>query len=221
MKLSPGSPIMRLSLLACVLTALAAEKPFREDFEDARAGELPPGWSAAITGEGKAPEWKVVEDDSAPKGSKTLVQSSTSPNRSFNLCIADKSSMKDLEMTVSFKALKGKIDQGGGLVWRYADEKNYYVARFNPLEDNLRVYKVVAGKRIQLATKEEVSAPAGKWHKISIRIKGDAITCSLNGKDTIEVKDDTFPKAGKIGLWTKADAQTAFDGLVAAPLNEE
>ena len=30
--------------------------------------------------------------------------------------------------------------------------KNYYVARFNPLEDNFRLYKVLAGKRIQLAT---------------------------------------------------------------------
>jgi hypothetical protein len=105
----------------------------------------------------------------------------------------------------------GGVDQGGGLVWRYVDASNYYIARFNPLEDNFRLYKVVDGKRIQLATKEGLRAPAGEWHALAIRMKGDDITCSLNGKRELDAKDGTFAKAGKVGLWTKADAQTYFD----------
>jgi hypothetical protein len=31
-----------------------------------------------------------------------------------------------------------------------------------------------------------------------------------------DVKDATFPKAGKIGLWSKADAQSQFDDLALA-----
>ena len=113
---------------------------------------------------------------------------------------------------VSFKAVKGKIDQGGGPVWRYQDENNYYIARMNPLEDNFRVYKVVKGKRTQLGT-SDAKAPAGKWHAIRVVQKGNRIQCYLNGKRHLDVKDDTFTNRGKVGLWTKADAVTSFDNF--------
>ena len=58
-----------------------------------------------------------------------------------------------------------------------------------------------------------VSLDAGKWHSLAISHKGETITCSLAGKKHLEVKDDTFAKAGKVGLWTKADAQTYFDDI--------
>ena len=77
---------------------------------------------------------------------------------------------------MAFKAVKGKEDQGGGIVWRYKDAGNYYICRMNPLEDNFRVYKVVAGKRMQLATtNDDVRVPAGEWHTIKPTMKGDAI----------------------------------------------
>ena len=81
----------------------------------------------------------------------------------------------------------------------------------NPLENNYRVYKVVDGKRTQLETKERLKVPVGEWHELKIKMKGDRIECFLDGKKELDVKDATFTKAGKIGLWTKADAQTAFD----------
>jgi hypothetical protein len=46
-------------------------------------------------------------------------------------------------------------------------------------------------------------------------MKGDEIACLLDGKKQLEAKDDTFARAGKVGLWTKADAQTYFDDFVA------
>jgi hypothetical protein len=114
---------------------------------------------------------------------------------------------------VSLKSIRGEIDQGGGVVWRYQDANNYYIARYNPLESNYRVYKVVDGKRTQLDTKEEIELPEGRWHTLQIRHAGEQIECSLNGKKLLEAKDATFTKPGKIGLWTKADAETHFDGL--------
>lgn len=68
---------------------------------------------------------------------------------------------------------------------------------------------------MQLATKEGLEGPAGEWLTLAVRMKGDSIECSLNGKKQLEVKDDTFATPGKIGLWTKADAQTYFDSLNA------
>jgi hypothetical protein len=205
--------------LALILIAfVAGDEPTRWTFEDATSGKLPPGWTAAKTGEGPGSVWKVIEDSTAPKGSKVLAQtSSEGPKPLFNLCVADETRYLDVDLSVSFKAVNGETDQGGGLVWRYKDANNYYIARMNPLEDNFRLYKVVDGKRSQLGS-AEVEAPAGKWHTIRIVQEGNHIQCYLNAKLHLDAKDDTFKDAGRIGLWTKADAVTSFDEVsVAAP----
>ena len=90
-------------------------------------------------------------------------------------------SFTDVDLSVAFKAVAGKLDQGGGLVWRYKDANNYYIARMNPLEDNYRVYKVVAGKRTQLGS-VDVKIPSGEWHTLRVVHKADHIQCYLDGK---------------------------------------
>jgi hypothetical protein len=190
------------------------------DFEDATVGKLPSGWTSAKTGDGPGSVWKVVEDKTAPKGSKVLAQtSSEGPNSLFNLCVSEETNLADLDLSVSFKAVTGKKDQGGGPVWRYKDNKHYYVARMNPLENNFRVYKVVDGKRTQLAT-ADVEGVAGKWHTIRVVQKGNRIQCYLNGKLHLDVTDDTLKEAGRVGLWTKADAVTYFDNLIVSKPRE-
>lgn len=201
----------------CVAASLAAGDEMW-NFEDAQVGKLPPGWSSAKTGKGEGSVWRVQEDESAPSGARVLAQtSSAGPNPLFNLCVADETSYTDLDLSVSFKAVTGDIDQGGGPVWRHQDRNNYYIARMNPLENNFRVYKVVAGKRTQLAS-ADVEAPAGEWHTIRIVHRGDHIQCYLNGELCLEVQDDTFQEAGGIGLWTKADAVTSFDAISVGEL---
>jgi hypothetical protein len=110
------------------------------------------------------------------------------------------------------RADSGKVDQGGGVAWRIKDENNYYICRFNPLESNIRVYFVKDGKREQLAT-AEVETKAGDWHTLRVDHNGKHIVCSLDGKKLLEVDDETFPNAGGIGFWTKADARTSFDNM--------
>ena len=183
-------------------------------FAKADLGKLPGGWKAEQTHEGEGSVWKVVADDTSPsKTGYVLAQTAAGPNRMFNLCVDEKTSYKDVTISVRIKPVKGKLDQGGGVVWCYQDHDNYYICRMNPLEDNFRVYKVVKGKRIQLGTKEDLRWPVGKWFTLSITQKGDQITCSLDGKQYLEAKDDTFKEAGKVGLWSKADAQSHFDNL--------
>ena len=138
----------------------------------------------------------------------------------FNLCVAADTSFKDVEVSVAFKANTGKKDQGGGVVWRYQDANNYYVARMNPLEDNFRVYKVVAGKRSAEFLDSEVKVPAGEWHTLKVKMVGNKIECFADDKKYLDVKDDTFTKAGKVGLWTKADAQTSFDNFQVQELGK-
>jgi hypothetical protein len=200
--------------LAALPLSAADEKGRIMTFSKDDIGKVPKGWTADKTGKGEGSVWKVVADDTAPsKKGHALAQTAESPGPMFNLCVVDDTNLKDVEVTVAFKAVKGQKDQGGGIVWRYQDANNYYIARMNPLEDNYRLYKVVSGKRIQLATKEDLKVAAGTWHTLTIKMTGDQMECSLDGKKHLEGKDDTILKAGKVGLWTKADAQTNFDDL--------
>jgi hypothetical protein len=195
-----------MKTLSCLLLLVAV--PASWDFDEATIGELPTGWTAAKTGDGPGSVWKVVQDKS-----KVLAQtSSAGPDSLFNLCIADGTQYRDLNMSVDVKAIQGKNDQGGGLVWRLKDPKNYYIARWNPLEDNFRVYHVVAGKRTQLAN-ADVKLPTDCWHTVRVVHVKDHIRCYLDGKLHLDVRDETFADAGKIGLWSKSDAVSHFDNL--------
>jgi hypothetical protein len=180
-------------------------------------GKLPAGWEVAQTGPGKGSVWKVVEDVTTPsKSGFALAQTAAGPSDLFNLCVASKGRFgNNVALSVALKAMQGEIDQGGGLVWLYQDANNYYVTRYNPLESNFRVYKVVGGKRTQLATVEKIPGEPGAWHTIQVTHRGKEITCILDAKHRLTVMDDTIQKAGLVGMWTKADAQTRFDRFMA------
>jgi hypothetical protein len=201
-----------LSVLLAAAFVFADDKPQTLTFAKGDVGRVPAGWTQARTGKGDGSMWKVVADETAPsKSGFALAQTAESPNGLFNLCTLDDSKIKDGEVSVSFKAVKGKLDQGGGVVWRYQDADNYYICRMNPLEDNFRVYKVVDGKRSKEFQNAEVKIPAGEWHTIKVSFSGEKIECFLDDKKLLDVKDDAISKPGKVGLWTKADAQSHFD----------
>ena len=184
-------------------------------FEKDTVGSVPKSWKAAETaGKGTPAQWQVIADDSAPEGSQTVaITANKNSGRTYNLLIAQETSYLDLGIKVSVKAVTGKEDQGGGPIWRAKDADNYYIARWNPLEDNFRVYYVKDGRRKQLGT-ADVKADPKAWHDILIVHRGNRIIAMFDGNKMIELEDSTFGEAGKVGLWTKADAATAFDNLI-------
>src|SRR5262249_51612482 len=138
--------VVALGALACAAAWAEEGKKGGFHLNKNDVGKVPTGWKADKTGKGEGSVWKVVADETAPsKTGLALAQTAESPGSMFNLCVADEPSLADVEVMVSFKAVKGQKDQGGGIVWRYQDANNYYIARMNPLEDNFRVYKVIAG----------------------------------------------------------------------------
>jgi len=181
----------------------AAEKTLHFDAD--AAGQLPKDFSA-LSG-----SWKIFAEAGTPSGGQALAQTAKNERSVFNLVLLNDLKLADVDVSVKFKSIGGEDDQGGGVVWRYKDEKNYYVARFNPLETNFRLYHILAGKRTQLK-EAKLSLGAG-WHSLRVSMAGEAITCYLDGAKQIEATDGTFKDAGQVGLWTKADAHTAFDDL--------
>lgn len=196
-----------------ITTILSKDKLFT--FENEALGKIPDGWSQYFTGKGKSTSWKVVDD----QGNKVLAQlSSDQPNYHFNEIVFDGFKTKNVELNVRLKGVQGKEDQGGGFVWRFTDANNYYVVRANPLEDNVVLYKVKNGKRTDLPligkgkTYGVKVAPLGNgWNDLKLTVMNDIFTVYLNGKEIFQVKDKTFTNAGKVGLWTKADAVSYFD----------
>jgi hypothetical protein len=151
--------------------------------------------------------WEVAKDGA----NRVLSQKAKNEDATFNVALAQGTNCKDLDLSVRLKPVAGELDQGGGLVWRAKDKDNYYICRYNPLEDNYRLYKVENGKRTQFAT---AKVPGDhEWHTLRATMTGPAITCYLDGKKLLEAQDETFPDAGMVGLWSKADAQTYFDDL--------
>jgi len=138
-----------------------------------------------------------------------------STNRRFAMAVVKESSYKDVRLSVRGKPISGEVDQTVGLVWRYQDADNYYVARSNVLEKNVRLYRVVKGNRIKFAGEEEVDLKLGEWRTLKIEHQGTTIRVFLNDRMLFESQDKTFPDAGKVGLWTKADSVSFFDDLTA------
>lgn len=169
-------------------------------------GPLASPWSV------ESGSFALVEDATAPHGPRVVAQLSQGQVSVFNVALApDKTGADVTALAVSLRAIDGAIDRGGGLVWRARDARNSYVARWNPLESNVRAYTVVDGKRTQIASAEAPS-DAG-WHELRVALDGAKITVSIDGATAFEVEDATFDAGGKAGLWTKADARTHFDGF--------
>lgn len=178
------------------------------NFNNETIGVSPTGFSQAATGVAKEVKWTVVNETK----NNVVAQQAINEGSCYNILVVDIVNYLDFIASVSIKAVSGKEDQGGGLVWRYVDNNNYYIARYNPLENNLRFYCVENGSRKQLASVDS-NIKQGEWFTMFIEMKGDKITCALNGIKLIETSNNTLKLAGQIGFWTKADAVTYFDDL--------
>lgn len=190
------------------------------NFDADKPGALPSGWTSAMTHKGGAQKWEVLQDNTAPSKPNVLAQTSQDATGGrFPLAVYNPSNLKDGEVSVQFKPISGKVDQGAGVVWRYRDENNYYIARANALEDNVVLYKVEKGQRASLAPKGTPSktygvkhkVPSGIWSALRVTFQGPVFSVYLNGEKLFEVDDTTFTNAGKVGLWTKADSVIYFD----------
>ena len=214
---------MRISTLFGATLLLLRQSPGEViRFDNAVPGTLPPGWTAAMTHEGGAPRWEIARDETAPAPPFVLAQLSRDRTGGrFPLAIWSNAIVRDGEVSVAFKTVDGSIDQAAGIVWRYRDPQNYYIARANALEDNVVLYKVENGVRLSIAPKGLPSrsygvkheVPRGKWMNLKVAFKDTVFAVFLDGQRLFETEDRTFPNAGKTGLWTKADSVTYFSNF--------
>ena len=191
-----------------VATIFATSAAFAEtiNFDSDKPGALPSAWQQGVTGKGN-PQWAVRQDSSAPSKPNVLQQSGSGP---FPWCVLPKTVVENGFVEVRFKSISGKTDQAGGVIWRWKDGDNYYVARANALEDNVSLYHTTNGRRITIKY-VDAPVPPNVWHTLRVEFSGKRIKVALNGKTYIDLEDAHIAGTGAVGLWTKADSVTAFD----------
>lgn len=188
------------------------------DFSDDVVGQPPKAFEFGHTAKAGAPGKWIVQAEGT---NKYLAQVDPDNTRArFPVAVVRDVSASDVDLSVRFKPVSGRVDQAAGLVWRFQNEDNYYIVRANALENNVVLYKVENGKRTDLPVKGEgrtygkkATVPSGQWSTLQVVAAGPRFEVHFNGAKLYEVEDTTFSQAGRVGVWTKADSVTQFDDL--------
>jgi hypothetical protein len=206
------------ALIAAGTVVMGHAEARKIDFTQDAVDQPPKGFEFGHTANvGKPGRWIVQADGT----NKVLAQADPDSTRSrFPVAVLSDVAAADVDLSVRFRPLSGRVDQAAGLVWRYQNQDNYYIVRANALENNVVLYKVEGGKRTDLPLKGEgrtygkkSDVPSGQWSTLRVVASGRLFEVYLNGAKLYDVEDGTFSKAGKVGIWTKADSVTQFDDL--------
>jgi hypothetical protein len=167
------------------------------DFEFAATGNGPPG------------EWSVVRNDAVQALAQTGIDSTEDR---FPLAIYRPFSGRNVYVSIRFMPISGAVDQAGGVILRLSPAGDYYLARANALENNVRFYRVIAGKR-QMIAGVDANVSSRAWHTLGIAARDDRFIILFDGRELFGATDATLPGPGRIGLWTKADSVTWFESI--------
>ena len=114
------------------------------------------------------------------------------------------------EISMRFKGISGRIDQGAGILFNLKTNGDYLTVRANPLENNLVLWKFEKGRRSSVKWIRDTPTPTRTWHDLKVRIAGTKVEAYLDGKLFLEHVLPQ-PVSGKVGLWSKADSYVYFD----------
>lgn len=210
--------IAKTGLTFFITCSLFASTATVINFDTFTIGKMPPGWTAAMTNQEGPSKWTIFKDLTAPTQPYVLAhQASNDPGNRAPLAIFDEMPFQDGDVSVRLKPIAGREDPGGGLVWRYLDENNYYLVWANAIDKSVTVYKVEKGQRRQLmaAAKHEVSLNG--WSILKVSMRGNRFQVYVDHRRILQGEDGTFSHAGKVGLWTGGDSVTYFDDFRVYP----
>ena len=182
-------------------------------FDSSSPGTLPGSYVVGTLFDGRpAGEWKILITDRAKSASQVLAQlQPKGTDQTHKLLLLEGTESTNIDVEVSYLAVAGKADLGGGLLWRAKDDRNYYLLRASLVEQKIRLYRVVNGVQ-QIVKQIDRPLPATGWHKLRIVQRGCEMKALFDEAVLFRACDTTYT-SGRIGLWTKADAVTYFDDL--------
>ena len=172
-----------------------------------------PACEAAVTGDGGRPPARWVEErDPDSPATRALTEATRLPVADrYPICVLPAPVARDLDVSLRFKPVGGRMDRAGGVAVRVRDPSTYYVARANAAENNVRLYHVTNGRRVQFAGREGVRIEVGAWHTLRLRLEGDRFMVWFDGAPMFEARDTRITGAGRVALWSIADSHTLFE----------
>jgi hypothetical protein len=204
---------MRTLIVAAALTVLAygAENV---NYDAARKGQLPVGWSAPA-----AHDWEVRPDKTAPSGPNVLEGASSSATSEPPLALYDKVVCRDGDLSVKFRIDGSQGGNAAGIVWRYQDPNNYYLLSLSADEGNIvlrrirngvaEVVSTSGGKPATVGVAENIRA--GQWHIVKVRFRGSKVEVFFGNRSVFTADDSGLPGPGRTGLWAKGTKGASFD----------
>jgi hypothetical protein len=195
-----------LMIALAVLSSPAGAETW--DFEKDQVDGPPKGFYFDVTRRGPKAKWRVVQDGD----NRVLAQLDTSrQRRRYALAVVEDLKFKDVKLKAKIKVAAGNGEPTGGVVWRYKNSENYLVARLDFSDNRVRLYRVVNGNRVMFGRGDKLPLRADQWYTLRVEHKDNKIKVYLDDEVLIVEKDRHFRNAGKVGLWTQADAETYFD----------
>jgi hypothetical protein len=175
-----------------------------DDFEFATAGDGRPG------------EWMIIDNDAGR--ALAPIDTQATENR-LSFAIYRPFSGRDVYASTRFMTLSGKIDQTAGIFVRFRSVDDYYAVGANAIENNVNLYRVVAGRREMIGCME-INVSGQAWHTLGIAARDDRLTAFFDGRELFVATDRRFPgPPGKVGLWTQANSMTLFETLTIGSLD--
>jgi hypothetical protein len=187
------------------------------NFDSGQVGRAPSGWTFTEPNRGAPPHWEIRKDQTAPTQPYVLAQVSTTAENHCPMAIYNEVTLRDGDVSVRIKAVSGREDQSGGVVFRYRDSNNYYLARENALTRNVAIYKVENGQQQQITPAVPHDISTNTWNILKVSVRGSRFQVYMNHRRILQAWDKTFNGPGKVGLWTKADSVTYFDDFRVYP----
>jgi hypothetical protein len=186
------------------------------NFDTCTIGQAPPGWTVESTG--KTPGWEIRKDQTAPTQPYVLAEVSADPAETRSpLAILNDPTTRDADISVRIKPISGREGLAGGVVWRYRDANNYYLARANALENTVSIFKVQDGRKIPILPVVKHAIPANAWSILKVSVRGSRFQVFLDHRRILEGRDATFSAPGRVGLWTVGDSVVYFDDFRVYP----
>lgn len=210
---------MKSAVVFLVAVSLPFFSAISINFDSMKLGEMPAGWTPAVTNQGALPHWMVQRDPTAPSRPNVLAQASKGGLRyRFPVCLYNQVTCIDGDISVKMKILSGKDDQDAGVVFRASDQNNYYLVRASAREHNIVMFRVkdghfepirVNGPNTGYGVRHPVKI--GDWNLLRVTYKGSQATVYFNHRKVFDAKDSALNAPGKAGVWTNADTVAYFD----------
>jgi hypothetical protein len=205
------APLTIVAAAGLALASVSAQITLRTFDEDAIG--TPPGGFTFATARQQTPGRWLVRADGSNRYLTHLADSAAAGG--FALAVLDTPHPAQMRASVRLKLTEG--ERVGGLVWRYQDAENFYVAALDLRLQEVALYRVVRGNRIRLDEEDELELDDSAWHSLRVVQDEDDIRVSLGGIGVMRARDRTVAEGGRAGVWSGGGATSWFDDFRVEP----